>query len=380
MYNTGMAIGLFGGSFDPVHSQHLRYAQAAIEHLGLKKLFVLPSFVAPHKLSGAHASATDRLQMCKIAFQAIPEVEVSDYEIAAEGTSYSYLTCRHFSNLYPDEEIYFLVGADMLDDFFTWKNPDELLSYATLAACGRGTEGVEAQRERFYSRFQKQFLHIPFTGEEVSSTKIRTDIAFEKPVDLPCGVAEYIKERKLYSHDCIPRALALEKPSRREHSYRVALMATSRARGLKILEQKALLAAALHDCAKYLPSDSPLLSGFCMEGEVPPPVLHQFTGAYVAQTQFNVEDGEVLNAIRYHTSGRENMTPLDKLIFLSDMLESERDFPHVEALRALFYEDIDECLYQSLRHQVEYLKQTGKPIYPLTERAYAYCKREKEKV
>ncbi len=374
-----MAIGIFGGSFDPVHSQHVRYAEEAIKSLGLTKLYVLPSFVAPHKKSGAHASASDRLELCKLAFSHLPEVEVSDYEIKAGGTSYSYLTCRHFKEEYPDEKIYFFVGADMLEDFFTWRNPDELLEYCTLAACGRGKEGTEVLKARFFQRFQKEFVTVPFRGEEVSSTQIRVNLAFRRPSGLPSAVEEYIRRKNLYEYPCIFEALALEKPSRQAHTYRVAMMATMRARSVGVGEEAALLAAALHDCTKYLPLDDARLRDCTIAHDVPSPVVHQFTGAYLAERTLGISDGEILNAIRYHTSGRENMSTLEKLIFLADTLEEERDFPHVEELRALFWQDLDECLYQTLAHQTEYLRKTGKEIYPLTERAYRWIKHQRER-
>ncbi len=373
-----MAIGLFGGSFDPVHSQHVRYAEEAIRALGLNKLYILPSYVAPHKQTGAHADASARLAMCRLAFAHLPQVEVSDYEIVSGGTSYSYLTCKHFRALYPSERIYFFVGADMLENFFTWKNPDELLSYCTLVACGRGNAGTEELKERFFARFSQDFIALDFTGEEVSSTRIRTDIAFGKPTGLPLPVEEYIRGAGLYAYPVIFEALALEKPSRREHTYRVAVMATARARSLKIVEEKVLLAAALHDCGKYLSPSSPLLAGFQPPENTPEPVLHQFTGAYLAEAQFGVTDGEILNAVRYHTSGREGMSDLEKLVFLADTLEEGRDFPEVERLRVLFWEDLDACLLATLAHQLDYLKESGKPVYPLTQRAYEYLKENKE--
>jgi predicted HD superfamily hydrolase involved in NAD metabolism len=146
---------------------------------------------------------------------------------------------------------------------------------------------------------------------------------------------------------------------------------------MRLPERQALTAALLHDCAKNLDKDSPYLQGFVLDpawGDVPPPVLHQFTGAYVAERSFGVQDQEVLNAIRYHTSGRENMSPLEKLVFLADMLEDGRAFEGVEELRRLFWEetDVDICLKAALARSLEFIKEKGEKIYPLTEAAYRY--------
>ena len=374
-----MKIALFGGSFDPVHREHVNFVRAAIRELSLDLVIVMPSRLAPHKRLGAQADGEARLQMCRLAFEHEPRVRVSDFELSQEGVSYSCLTCRAFAKQYPDAERYFLVGADMLEDFFTWRQPDDILKHVTLVACGRGAEETEALRARFYSAFGKDFLSLGFSGEAVSSTDIRVSLAFgKKPEPLDERVFAFIRERGLYTHPAIAPALALEKPERREHSFRVAQMACARARSLRIPEDKALLAAALHDCAKYVPLSSPLLEGFSCPENVPPPVLHQYTGAYLAEQYFGIHDQEVLDAIRYHTSGRAGMGELEKLVYLSDLLEAGRDFPGVETLRALFWNDLDECLFESLRHEVEYLNSTGKEVYPLTQEAYDFVKLQVE--
>ena len=370
-----MKIALFGGSFDPVHGEHVRYVQAAKAALGLDKVYIIPSHIAPHKAFGAAASGEDRLAMCRLAFRNLPYAEVSADEIEAAGTSYTYLTCRRFAERFPSAERFFLVGADMLGDFFTWKNPEDILEHVTLAAGGRAGESPAAFAEKFRARFQKDFAFVPFSGEEVSSLALRVSLAFRKPTPaLPAAVGRYIEEKRLYTHPAVLPALSLEKPARREHSYRVALMATARARSVGVAEWKALLASALHDCGKYVPLSSPLLEDFTPPEGVPQPVMHQFTGAYLARHAFGIEDEEVLSAIKFHTSGRAGMTAPEKLVYLADMLEPARDFKGAEELRKLFYADLDRCFYEALKSQVGYLRSTGKPVYPLTQEAYEYEK------
>lgn len=370
-----MRIAVFGGSFDPVHQEHVNFVRAAVSQLALDRVFVVPSFRAPHKSGGAHAGGADRLEMCRIAFRTLGNVTVSDCELSQGGTSYTYLTCRRFAAEFPQAERFFLVGADMLEDFFTWKNPRDVLSCVTLAACGREGEIPSALKERFRAEFGRAYVPVNYVGERVSSTEIRVALAFGKePKEIDEDVLRYICERGLYRYPAVLPALSLEKPERREHSFRVAQMACARARSLGVSEEKALLASALHDCAKYVPLSSPLLKGFTPPENVPLPVLHQYTGAYLAEHEFGITDEEILDAVRYHTSGRENMTALGKLIFLADLLEEGRDFGGIGRLRELFWSDLDECLLESLKNQTEYLKSTGKPVYPLTERAYEWIK------
>ncbi len=389
-----MRIGIFGGSFDPVHSEHLRLARAAIQSLGLDKLFVLPAHTPPHKKGKRITDDNTRLEMCRLAFAGEEKIEISDYEITQGGTSYTYLTCRHFKQEYKDAELFFLVGTDMLRDFPTWRNPEDILQSATLAVCARNEkEGwLERESEAFERRFHKKFALIHYNGAPVSSTKIRVLAAARKPLTplVDERVEKYIYDRGLYAVKGAEEALALQKPSRAEHSIRVAITAAKRAAFLGLDEEKVVAAALFHDCAKNLLADSEYLNGFVLDkawGDVPEPVLHQYTGAYVAQNTFGVEDEEVLDAIRYHTSGKEDMSVLGALIFLADMVEDARVYEGVDVIRELYWKELPkdkskeylfDCLEEALRRTVEYLEEKGNTVYPLTRQAYAFYKNKKE--
>lgn len=376
-------IAVFGGSFDPVHNEHVSLVKAAIEGLGLDKLYVMPAFAPPHKPGKNLSPDADRLEMCRLAFEDLPQAEVSDYEIARGGTSYTYLTCAHFKEKYPNAEIFWLVGTDMLRDFPTWKYPEKILDCATLAVCARNEKGgwLQNEQESFYQKFGRNFAVIGYNGADVSSTKIRVlaGAGMDLTSFLPEKIAAYIQKKGLYEISGANTALALEKPERAAHSLRVAELAASRAVSLKISEKKAIAAALFHDCAKNLSPNAPYLNGFVLHdewGNIPEPVLHQYTGAYVAETHFGVADGDILNAIRYHTSARPNMSELEKLIFLADMLESARHYRGVDELRTLFWdkEGLDKCLAEALYQTLLFLKEKGGEIYPLTRAAYEFYK------
>ena len=388
-----MRIGIFGGSFDPVHSEHLRLAKAAIDSLLLDKLFVLPAHTPPHKKGKRISSDAARLEMCRLAFAGEDKIEVSDYEIAQGGTSYTYLTCEHFKAEYPTSQLYFLVGTDMLRDFPTWKKPESILENVTLAVCARNeNEGwLERERAAFEKRFSKQFVVIHYNGAPVSSTEIRVKAAAKLPLESYVGerVERYIYDNGLYEIDNADKALALQKPARAEHSVRVAVTAAKRATSLGIDEEKVITAAIFHDCAKNLDRDSELLIGFTPNkdwGDIPAPVLHQFTGAYVAEKIFQIKDAEVLDAIRFHTSGKADMTTLGALIFLADMVEEGRNYDGVDVLRELYWketpksqseENLFMCLEEALRRTIEFLEEKGNTVYPLTKRAYAFYKNKR---
>lgn len=380
-----MRIGIFGGSFDPVHREHKNFVRAALKSLQLDKLIVMPAHTPPHKQGRSLSSNADRLAMCQLAFADLEKVEVSDFELSQGGTSYTYLTCAHVRQCYPNADIFFLVGTDMLRNFPFWKYPEKILEMVELAVSGREDEEGWWQREQevFTQRFGKPFVKIDYNGDAVSSTQIRVLAGACMRLDtfVDEKVADYIEGKGLYAIPFAKDALALEKTSRALHSVRVAHLAARRAYALHIPEQDAIAAGLLHDCAKNLSSDHPYLKGFTLPdqwGEVPASVWHQFAGAYVAERIFGVQDADILNAIRYHTSGRENMSVLEKLIFLADMLEEERHYEGVEILRELFWrgQDLDECLEEALYQTIEFLKSKDADIYPLTQNAYHFIKKE----
>ena len=381
-----MRIGIFGGSFDPVHIEHIRVAQSAIKGLGLDKLLIMPAYAPPHKPYKALAPDKHRLAACRLAFADLEKAEVCDFEIAQKGTSYTYLTCRHFKQKYPSAELFWLVGTDMLRDFPTWREPESILTDTRLAVCARNEQDgwLEAEQAAFYQKFHKRFAVVSYNGADVSSTKIRVLAGAGEDISALVGekVASYVQEHKLYSIDNAAEALALEKPSRKAHSLRVAEVAAKKAATLRIPEIKAIAAALFHDCGKNVDAGSPLLQGFALPkqwGEVPKSVWHQFAGAYLAKTRFGIDDEDIVNAVKYHTSGRENMSELEKLIFLADMVEEERDYDVVDKIRAAFWTgETDDCLLLALKETVAYLQKSGARVYPLTLEALAYYQRKNQ--
>ncbi len=391
-----MKIGIFGGSFDPVHKEHIHLAQAAIAELGLDRLLIMPAYAPPHKPYKALTDDNHRLQMCRLAFADVKNAEVCDFEIAQKGTSYTYLTCQHFKEQYPSAQLFWLVGTDMLRDFPTWKHPEKILDTVTLVVCARNEQKdwLQAEQQAFYKRFGRQFTVLSYQGKDVSSTKIRVLAAAGESVAHLVGesVQAYIQAHGLYAIENAVQALALEKPQRRAHSLRVAEVAAKKAGQLRMNEKQAIAAALFHDCGKNVETESALLQGFVLPsefGEVPAQVVHQFTGAYLAQTQFGVADEDILNAVRYHTSGRPHMSALEKLIFLADMVEEERSYDVVESIREAFWSAqgdketaLDACLLLALEQTAVFLRRIGQTVYPLTLDALQYYQQltKKEKI
>lgn len=372
-----MKIAIFGGAFNPVHREHLNIAAAAVKSLGLDKLIVVPTAVSPHKSGSLCAGGKDRLEMCRLAFGKIAQAEISDFELSRGGVSYSYITCEHFNSLYPDDELYFLMGEDMLASFPRWKNPERILACVKIAACARESDSRFSESVKAVGReLSIEIRRVPYVGGKVSSTRVRTLAALGEDISeyVTDKVCQYIESKGLYALNNLRPVKSLEKSSRWAHTVRVAIMCAENAKRADLTEEQAITMAALHDAAKNLKPDSPYLVGFVPPEGVPDPVMHQFSGAFVARKFFGVTDENLLNAIRYHTSGRPGMSDAEALLYLCDMLEEGRSFDGVDGLRELFYRDVNLCLYRALKQQVDYLASTGAPVYYLTEKAYEYLK------
>ena len=372
-----MKVAIFGGSFNPVHNEHVNIVKAAIKCLSLDKVIIMPSNITPAKSGRMFASANDRLNMCQIAFADIPEAVVSDFEILKSGISYSYLTCREFKKRYPDSERYFIIGGDSLEHFHEWKYPEEILKCVTLAVCAREeTARLEKAKNDFAVCFGKRIEEFNYVGKNISSTRIRARAALGESLDscVSGEVGKYIENNALYLINFAKQIKKSLSDYRWNHTVGVAVTAAENCTRYGVSESDAVTAALLHDCGKELSRDDKLIADCHIPADVPPPVVHQFISAYLAEHVYGIKDKNILNAVKYHCSGRENMAPLEQLIYLSDMVEDGRDYDGVQEMRDIFKRDKDKALYYALKRQLERLNSSGFPVYQLTQKAYDYLK------
>ena len=367
-------VAIFGGTFNPVHIEHISLCKSAINELSLDKLIVMPTFISPHKDNKTCLSATDRLNMLKLAFEGMDKVEVSDYEILKEGKSYTYQTIEHFFK--EGVKLFFIVGGDMLTDFKTWRYPERILDKATLAVFERQGFCTDFDKEKdyFIKNFNTEFIKLSYIGKDFSSTKIRTYSKFSLSLDglMPKIVEDYIKQNQLYKPDKYEKFILKNLPEKRlKHTADVVVCALKKARKLGLDEEKVRISATLHDLAKYI--DYTTVKGFVLPEKVPQPVIHAYLGAFIAEKHLGITDNEIIDAIRYHTSGRENMSLLEKLIFVADMVEEGRTYQGVEHLRYLYEnEDFETCFIECLKEEFVHLINKKQYIYVKTIEAFNY--------
>ncbi len=366
-------VGIFGGTFNPVHKEHVEIAKHAVKELDLDVLFVMPTFISPHKTT-VPASSTDRLNMLNLAFLGEDKIEVSDYEILKEGKSYTYQTVEEFKDRYKGAKLYFICGGDMLTDFKTWRFPQRILDVCELAVFDREDFFTDytAEEEYFRRFFGKTFIRLNYAPKKASSTKIRVYSSFNIPHGLSLNnVDEYIIKNNLYFSDKYTDFIKNNlKPSRIKHTADVVITALKKAKELNLDPEKVRISATLHDCAKYL--DKQDFPDCNIPSDVPKPVEHAFLGAYVAKNVLGINDEEIIDAIRYHTSGKANMSTLSKLIFVADMIEEGRNYQGVDKLRQLYEGDFDICFKECLKEETLHLKNKGQDIYKETLNAFEF--------
>lgn len=197
-----MKIGIFGGTFNPVHLAHVQIAKACFDALYLDKLLVIPTFIPPHKDVGHLAKASERMAMCELAIRDYPRFEVCDYEILEKDKSYTYRTLEYLHGKYPGSEFFLLMGGDMFLTVQNWRNPLEIYKLAALCVAQRETgrySALEIQAEKLRGEGARCIL-LNVNPMPLSSTSIRERIgkAEDVSVMLDPRVLRYIKENRLY--------------------------------------------------------------------------------------------------------------------------------------------------------------------------------------
>ena len=192
--NPELKIGIYGGSFDPVHLGHLLVAQAALEELGLDRIFFVPAAQSPFKPETKPAPDAVRLQLLRLALAGKTNCEVDDQELRRGGVSYTVATLRDYAEKFPGAKLFYLIGADNAAQLNAWREPAELARRAEFVVVPRPGGAVPVFPPPFRGRTLRGF---PFA---VSSSEIRARVRAGLTVEylVPAAVAEAICSRKLY--------------------------------------------------------------------------------------------------------------------------------------------------------------------------------------
>lgn len=198
-----MRVGIYGGTFSPVHNGHVAAAKAFMEQMWLDILYIIPTGVTPHKTMKGDATAADRLEMCRLAFAGMEGVIVSDLEMRREGKSYTVDTLRELYD--PDGRLFLLMGTDMLLTLDRWREPEEIFRLCYPVYIRREEDGaldaaIVEKIKTYQEKYGKVVRRIVAPAIEISSTDVRTAVAEGFPIEgaVPSSVAAFIRDRGLY--------------------------------------------------------------------------------------------------------------------------------------------------------------------------------------
>lgn len=395
-----MKIGIYGGTFNPPHLGHLTAARAVFELLNLDLLLLIPAGLPPHKeMPTGSPTAAQRLEMTRLAGEQLglgDKVHTLDMELERGGRSFTSDTLAQLKEQYPEDELWLLMGTDMFLTLQAWHEPEKILSLAGIAAFGRTEEDTEelfsAQRDYLYKTYpQARIFTLTIPGViDVSSTELRERLAKGEGSSLLApAVYGYILREGLYNTNADLKNLSLSQLRPVALSYlkhkRIPHVLGTEQEAIRLAErygadvEKARVAALLHDCTKKL--DMPAQLALCKKYGIELDeleqkalkLLHSKTGAAIAKDVFGV-DNEIYSAIWYHTTGKADMTTLEKIIYLADYIEPSRDFPGVDTLRKVCYEDLDRGLLLGLEMTIEEMTAMGNPVHRATVEARDWLK------
>ena len=371
---------VFGGSFDPVHVEHTNILKAAVRELCADKVIVVPTKNPPHK-SASKTPFSDRAEMARIAFSKVSaNVIVDDIENRNDGVNYSSDNLPVLEKKYG--KFVYVIGGDSLLALESWHEPEFIVRNFEIAVFDReGYQSAKDKAAELNEKWNGKIRILEYVGKEVDSHTIRDRLMLKADVSgLDEDVARYIKSRNLYSEffPYVDKAATYLDAKRLVHSKNTALVALSLNRNFcpKIDEDKVLLAGLLHDVGKmYDKTELPKnIINAIPSDSIGTPVQHQFVSAEIVKNDFHISDEDVLNAIRFHTTGRENMSQFEKLIYVSDLISYERNFQGVESLRKAVYNDFEKGFITCLTYSRDYVVETGREGYPLTDKAINFYK------
>ena len=390
-------IGVFGGTFNPPHLGHVLAAKEVMKALKLDQVLFVPDAQPPHKEVPKGSPGPEvRLEMVRAAIAGEEGFAVSDLELRRPGKSYTSDTLRLLKEEYPEDTLYLIMGTDMFLSLHNWHQPEVICSLAVIAAMQREdadrSREMLQQKERLETTYGAQVELITNHRVEISSTKVRRLLILggsEKYV--APQVLDIIREKGLYGTDLDYKnldedtlrqvATSLLKKKRVAHVLGCAETAVKLAQKYGEDTTVALRAGLLHDVTKAIDGEDQLLLvdkyGIVISDfeRRHPKLLHAKTGAAVAKYVFGESD-QVVDAIYWHTTGRPDMTMMEKIIYLADYMEPTRDFPGVEELRGVTLKNIDRGLMMGFELCIGELVRENKTVCRDSSDALEFIRRQ----
>lgn len=348
-----MKIGIFGGTFNPVHNGHINITKDIKNELDLDVVYFVPSYLTADKQFHIEdITSKDRLKMVSkvLKQEKLPYLKLSNFEFKQKGVSYTYITIRYFRDKFPNDELYWIMGEDRYSDFNKWEGVEEIRELAKIVIYRRKPEiSKTISNDKSVIYCKKKFY-------DISSTNILNNLEWEH---IPESAREYISKKKLYLKTVVFRGL---KHKRYQHSVAVSSHAKRLAKEYHYKNiKKAELVGLVHDLFK-LREDEELIKYYekyfnkKYDYTFPLPALHGLIVAEWLKNEYKWDDKEVYNALARHTLAHPEATKFDKIIFVADKISTDRKGDKVGKLRKLAYNNLDETYKKIIKETIKNLK------------------------
>ncbi|MBR2550432.1 MAG: bis(5'-nucleosyl)-tetraphosphatase (symmetrical) YqeK [Clostridiales bacterium] len=397
-----MRIGIYGGSFDPVHNGHMAMIRSALKSGFIDCVIIIPSVRNSFKLYANKLPPPYRLYMMKETVDGLglKNCYVSDIEYDIEGVSYTAvvlakLTSDEYIRAFLAEngvkrkkaeehhEFFWIMGSDTLGTFETWYKPGEILNYVTLLAAVRPGDDTDIDKAKvsIEKNLGGRVEIFRLNGVECSSSEITDSGDFS---EVPEPAVEFIKRHALYTENT--RLTGVSDEARKQffeysvwmhhylgakrllHTLNVGYLSAHLAGLYGADKDKALIAGALHDCAKELPLDQQLEMAKRYTGDLftEKKIIHSSAGATFAKEELGIDDSEILDAICYHTTGRGGVSVLEKIVYLADKIEPARNYMDLAPIREAAEQDLDSAVRMTAVAIKDKFVSQGREIHPVT--------------
>lgn len=355
-----MNIGLFGGTFDPFHTDHRRIIEYSLKQLNFDEIWIILNYQNPFKTNQKITSLNHRLAMVQLGIIGLKKVAVKNFEFSAYVHN-TYDTVRNIKRLYPDYTFSFILGADNLDTLHQWHNIQELkklIDFIVFCRCPK--QLIHSHQEKsqtlILSSKEKLILKMEyFNSLNLASNEIRS--GFKLKYQLPL-INQYINENNLYLEPRLIASGGVKTKKRFLHCAQVAVKAQELALDYNVNARHAYQAGYYHDITKHWTESqhidfikrlSSCAHTYLQEN---PKTYHAISGYLYLKHQLLIKNNAILNSVKYHTIGaKKTMTKFAKIIYVADKISHDRNYDNVDFYRNLATANIDLCYWKILENQ-----------------------------
>lgn len=345
-------IGLFGGSFDPVHTGHIQIARIAMEQLHLDELQFIPTGHNPWK-NDEEASSIDRVKMLELAVKNENKMVINDIELQMNSLkNYTIDTLKLLKKQHPNYQYYYIMGMDQATLFHQWKSAQKISELVQLVAFQRG--GYTPN----HNNFQKyHFIVLDNDPLTISSTDVKNG-HIEM---LDKEVLSYITNKGIYLETLIKPRM---KEKRWKHTCSVAKLAKEIAEANHLSGKEAYIAGIFHDIAKEMDYEQSLKimqKYFPKFVDKPVPIWHQWVSRYVTEHEYLIHNETILKAIEHHTTADVHISSVGKCVYVADKLDPLRGYDSSQQIQHCM-ENIHEGFKESLIDFYQFSKKENREI------------------